>query len=278
MSENKNALNQETTLANHDNLLKNKILKEVSSIRGIALIVSFTALVFLSTSIFFIYIPASNGFFNIGEAFVYLAALIGGPVTGAIAGGLGASMADLALGFGLFAPATAVLKALEGFVVGLLFHYSRRIYAWLKYVFIGIVCSFLIGFSAFLTNQTFIIRLSFYGAGEFSVNIPGYAFLIISILLSALIIAVLVLFKEKGEMALSCSLGGVIIVIGYYLYEIFILGYEADIVALEVPFNIAQVIFGAAIAIPIVSYLRELGVISSDFIEDEAIVEEKIQL
>ncbi len=277
MSTNEESLNQETNLSVQENLLKNKILKEVSSIRGIALIVSFTALVFLSTSIFFIYIPASNGFFNIGEAFVYLAALIGGPITGAIAGGLGASMADLALGFGQFAPATAVLKFLEGFVVGLLFHYSRRVYGWLKYVFMGIICSFLIGFSAFLTTQTFNIGLSFYGAGEFSVNIPGYVFLIFSIILTIIIILVLLLLKEKGEMALSCSLGGIIIVIGYYLYEIYILSYDPSLVALEIPFNIAQVIFGAAIAIPIVSYLRELGVIHSDIMEDKVIAEEKVQ-
>jgi len=277
VSVNEDILSQETKLTDQDNLLKNKILKEVSSIRGIALIVSFTALVFLSTSIFFIYIPASNGFFNIGEAFVYLAALIGGPITGAIAGGLGASMADLALGFGHFAPATAILKFLEGFMVGLIFHYSRRVYARLKYVFIGIVCSFLIGFSAFLTTKTFNIGLSFYGAGEFSVNIPGYVFLIFSIILSVIIILVLILLKEKGEMALSCSLGGIIIVVGYYLYEIYILSYDPTLVAFEIPFNIAQVIFGAAIAIPIVSYLRELGVIHSDIINDENVKEEEVQ-
>lgn len=71
---------------------------------------------------------------------------------------------------------------------------------------------------------------------------------------------------EKGQMALSCVLSGSIIIIGYFLYQLlFIL--EPPLSAAfpaalsEVPFNVAQVIFGTVIAIPIVSYLRELGVI-----------------
>ena len=268
---------EEITLSDRQFHIKEKMLKEVSSIRGVALIVTFTALVFLSTSIFFIYIPASNGFFNIGEAFVYLAALIGGPITGAISGGLGASMADLALAYGQFAPGTAVLKFLEGFVVGSVFHYSRRIPKWIKFAFIGLICAFLIGFSSFLFNESFDLGMAFYNLGEVAITVPGYVFLIISIILSTLVLLVLFLLKEKGEMALSCILGGIIIVVGYFLYETYILSYEASQAALEIPFNIAQVIFGAAIAIPIVSYLRELGVIDIEMIKSSKTNEKDIK-
>lgn len=270
--------------------LRQSLINEVNSIRNLSLIVTFTGLVFLSTSIFFIAIPASNGFFNIGEAFVYLAALIGGPITGAIAGGLGASMADLALGYGIFAPATAILKAAEGFAVGLLFHYGKRMKKWLKFLFIGIICSFLIVFSAIFVNQTFEFGISLYGSEPtfligfsrliessifpvalafsggrtFIMEIPGYAFLIIALILSTLIVLVVIFLKEKGEMALSCTIGGMIIVLGYFFYETVVLNFPVGGAAVEIPFNIAQVILGAAIAIPIVSYLRELGIIHSE--------------
>ena len=127
--------------------LRQSLIGEVNSVRNLALIVTFTGLVFLSTSIFFIAIPTSNGFFNIGEIFVYLAALIGGPITGAIAGGMGAMLADIALGYGVFAPGTLIIKGIEGFVVGVIFHYSRRLKKWIRYLFMAALCGILIGFS-----------------------------------------------------------------------------------------------------------------------------------
>ena len=255
---------------------KDKLLSEIATLRGTALIVSFTGLVFLATSLFFIYIPTTNGFFNIGEIFVYLAALIGGPITGAIAGGLGASMADLALGYGIFAPGTFVIKAIEGFIVGLLFFYSLRITKWVKFLFVGFLCAFLIGFSAFLFNAEYEIGLSLYSGEIFSTLLPGYVFLIISLVLSVILILVLVFLKEKGEMAIACVTGGAIIVIGYFFYETVILSYAFSQAVVEIPFNIAQVVFGAAIAIPIVSYLIELGVIK-EFQSDKR-TKEKFEL
>jgi hypothetical protein len=52
-------------------------------------------------------------------------------------------------------------------------------------------------------------------------------------------------------------------VVGYFLYQMYIFPIKPFGEALsEVPFNIAQVVFGTVIAVPIVSYLRELGIIS----------------
>ncbi|MHA1221902.1 MAG: ECF transporter S component [Candidatus Heimdallarchaeaceae archaeon] len=240
---------------------KAKIIKEVNSIKGITLIVTFTGLVFLSTSIFYLAIASSQGFFNLGEAFVYLSALIGGPITGAIAGGLGSALADIALGYGIFAPATFILKAAEGFVVGFLFYKSMRIKQWIKYLALGIISLFLIGFSAYFINQPFDIGTSLYGKKDITLSIPGYVLFIVAIVLCTLLVLVMFLLKEKGEMAISCSLAGLIIIAGYFFYETVVLHIPVALAAIEIPFNIAQVFFGAAIAIPIVSYLRELGAI-----------------
>jgi len=85
-----------------------------------------TTLVFISTVIVSVYIQATAGFFNIGEFGVYLAALTGGPIVGAIAGGLGSALADIYLGYTHYAPITLVVKGLEGLVVGLLVERLRR--------------------------------------------------------------------------------------------------------------------------------------------------------
>jgi uncharacterized membrane protein len=63
-------------------------------------------------------LPASKGYFNLGEAVIYtLAFLFGGP-TAALAGGLGAALADLLAGYTFYAPITLVIKGLEGWLVG----------------------------------------------------------------------------------------------------------------------------------------------------------------
>ena len=81
----------------------------------------FAALVFTVTSqIPPIPIPATGGYFNVGEAIIYIAALLLGPFVGAFSGGIGAMIADVYLGYGYFAPGTLIIKGVEGVIVGFL--------------------------------------------------------------------------------------------------------------------------------------------------------------
>jgi uncharacterized membrane protein len=81
----------------------------------------FAALVFVVTSqIPPIPIPATSGYFNVGETVIYVAALLFGASVGALSGGIGAMLADIYLGFGVFAPGTLVIKGIEGAIVGFL--------------------------------------------------------------------------------------------------------------------------------------------------------------
>ncbi|MDR3224776.1 MAG: ECF transporter S component [Clostridiales Family XIII bacterium] len=77
------------------------------------------AIIFVVTYIIRIPLPfASGGYLNIGDTPIYIAAyLLGGPA-GAIAGGLGAAMSDLAAGYVFYAVATAVIKGVMGLVCG----------------------------------------------------------------------------------------------------------------------------------------------------------------
>jgi uncharacterized membrane protein len=80
----------------------------------------FASLVFVVTyAIPPITIPATSGYFNIGETVIYTAALIFGPLVGVLAGGIGAALADAFLA-PQFAVGTLIIKGLEGAIVGLL--------------------------------------------------------------------------------------------------------------------------------------------------------------
>lgn len=65
-------------------------------------------------------VPGFRLYFNFGEGIIYMAALLLGPAWGAAAGGIGASMADLLLGYPLWAPFTLVIKGAEGYITGIL--------------------------------------------------------------------------------------------------------------------------------------------------------------
>jgi uncharacterized membrane protein len=91
----------------------------------IAVAAVFAALVFVATYSFAISIPATSGYFNLGETIIYVAALIFGPLAGALSGGIGAMIADALLA-PQFAPGTLIIKGLEGAIVGLLNQKLKR--------------------------------------------------------------------------------------------------------------------------------------------------------
>jgi len=263
-------------------------IKEYITTREIAMTAAFMALVFLSTSIFYVSLVSSSGFFNLGEVFVYTSALVGGPIVGALAGGIGSALADMALGYGGYAPGTLFLKGLEGFVVGLLYKNFKARGDKFRLILLSAITLFLIGFSLFVTTPAlngvsdssviggsiiiFGLNLeeglsldslsSLVTYNEVSFEIWGIILVLVAIVLSIIIWFINIRFDDKGELALSCLLAGPIIVVGYFLYQMYIFPIKPFGEALsEVPFNIAQVVFGTVIAVPIVSYLRELGII-----------------
>jgi uncharacterized membrane protein len=84
------------------------------------------ALVFLATFFTKIPIPATQGYFNIGDTVIIIAAILIGRNSGFIAGAFGSALADLATGYLLYAPFTFVIKGIEGYVIGLIASKKNR--------------------------------------------------------------------------------------------------------------------------------------------------------
>lgn len=148
-----------------------------------------TALVCVATTFFLIPIPATGGYFNVGEAVIYIAAILFGPIIGGFAGGVGAALADTILGFYYFAPGTLVIKFCEGFIIGYIIYraHLQKWEGWKVYV----------------------------------------------IIIPAVII------------------GGLIMVLGYFIYESYILNLGVPYAISEIPFNLTQVLIGSLVAIPV---------------------------
>jgi uncharacterized membrane protein len=84
-----------------------------------AVIAALTALTAVTTMLVRVPIPATNGYFNIGDVFIILAGLWLGPRAGFIAGAFGSAIAD-AIGFPVYIPATFIVKGFEGWITGML--------------------------------------------------------------------------------------------------------------------------------------------------------------
>lgn len=97
----------------------------------------FAAFVAVSTMMISIPTP-TKGYINLGDCFVNLSAWMLGPLYGACAAGIGSAMADLLLGYTVYAPATFVIKALMAVVS---FHVFRLIAGRVNSIFARIAAS-----------------------------------------------------------------------------------------------------------------------------------------
>ncbi|MEF9951603.1 MAG: ECF transporter S component [Clostridium sp.] len=79
------------------------------------------AIVTICTMVFTVPIPGTQGYVNLGDTMIFTFAIILGKKRGALIGGLGAALADILLGAVIYAPATLIIKALEGFLCGLIY-------------------------------------------------------------------------------------------------------------------------------------------------------------
>lgn len=80
----------------------------------------FIAITVLMTALVAIPIVGGNGYVNLGDMVIFLAAMMLNRKSAFIVGGLGSLLADMILGYGIYAPASFIIKGLEGFIAGTL--------------------------------------------------------------------------------------------------------------------------------------------------------------
>lgn len=194
---------------------------------------------------------------------VYITALLFGPLVGAFAGGVGSTLADIFLGYPHYAPATLVIKACEGAVVGVLnqkrLKFSSKLQWKVFTVTFGLIAGVLLGA---------IGSLYYSGSVELYIGFPPpesptlnlfvpeefwYALGVLVVLLVGLM--GFVFEPEFGWLIITTLIGGSVMVIGYFIYQQFFLGplFGYYVVAIaEIPVNIGQMTIGLIVALPIV--------------------------
>lgn len=94
-------------------------------VRAIVMAALLAALSCVATMVLVVPSP-TGGYMNLGDTVVLLGAYLLGPVYGAAAGGIGSALADLFAGYGVYVPATLVIKAAMGLTAALLYRALRR--------------------------------------------------------------------------------------------------------------------------------------------------------
>ena len=223
---------------------------------NIALLAIMTALATIMTLIIQIPYPGTTGYFNFGDTMVMLGGLLLGPVGGFFAGGVGSMLADLFLGYPYYAPATLIIKACEGFVVGTLKNkkpkFSSEIYWKIFTLFLGIIAgSLLAGVGFFYYSGLIELTLGF---TSYTFLLPAEFWLFLGLIVAFFTsLAGFVTEPEFGWSVFSVITGGLVMVFGYFFYQTFLIGWLFNIQAVaiaELPINIGQMIIGATLALP----------------------------
>jgi len=220
----------------------------------------FAAMVCVVTLSFTLNVPVTGGYFNLGETVIYVAALVFGPLVGAVAGGVGAAIADILVA-PPFAVGTLIIKGAEGAIVGFLgkkltkqpSKSTWRICTTLLGAIIGILLA-ATGAVYYSGNVDLYIGIPPPATPSATIFVPAEFWYILGAVTGLLIIfASLRVEPQLGWTISSTMLGGLAMVIGYFLYEQLVLSKAGAV--LEIPVNIGQMLIGLIVALPIVRFV-----------------------
>ena len=117
-------------------------------------------------------VPLPIGYFNLGDIAVLLAAYLLG-IWGAVSAAIGSALADIILGFFIYAPATAVIKGLVAIVAALSFRALIKMFNSPKTDILPRILSAILGecimVVGYLAYEALVLG---YGAGAFA-SVPG---------------------------------------------------------------------------------------------------------
>jgi uncharacterized membrane protein len=115
--------------------------------------------------------PATQGYINVGDAVVFVSALLFGARAGAMAGGIGSALADLIGGYTFWAPFTLAIKGLEGMIAGALFRRFGRTLGRASGVALALPALVIAG--GWMVLGYFLVETQLYGWGPASASAPG---------------------------------------------------------------------------------------------------------
>ena len=145
------------------------------------------AMVYLAT--FFIKIPSINGYTHLGDCMIFLSVLILGTKRGAVAGGIGAALADYLGGYMVWVIPTFCIKALMALVMGII---TEKVFPKLRFGWIiGAVCG---GLTQILGYT--LVKFPLFGAAVAITEDPVLTLQTVSgVILAAILVSLL---KESG--------------------------------------------------------------------------------
>lgn len=102
------------------------------------------AMIVVATILIIIPVPFGNGYIHLGDAIIFLSVLILGWKYGAIAAGFGSALADILVGYAIWAPWTLFVKGAMAAVMGLFIIWAMNKKGWSIlgvsiYYFVGMI-------------------------------------------------------------------------------------------------------------------------------------------
>ena len=118
----------------------------------------FAAMVCVATMLIKVPTLGTNGYENIGDTIVLIAAWLIGGVYGGLAAGIGSALADLLSGYGSYVPGTLIIKFAMAIVAYLIYTALKKVHVnkVVSYVMSGIGAELVMIFGYFLYESTLL--------------------------------------------------------------------------------------------------------------------------
>lgn len=126
----------------------------------------FCALICVATAL--LPIPLGNGYANLGDTLIAVCSFFTGPFWGFLAAGLGSALADLFLGYTVYAPATFIIKGTMALVYILIFRRFAKTKACIPMAMVASVVA-----EAVMVSGYFIFESILYSPAGALPNISG---------------------------------------------------------------------------------------------------------
>ena len=157
-------------------------MREAERIKNLCETALFIAIVFFG--VFIIKIPGPFGYMHIGDSMIFLAVLMLGGKRGAVAGGLGAAIADIVSGYTIWAVPTMICKAAMAIVMGMMI--KHRAFG-LKGRLLWIVSAVAGGITQGILYEVFWLVL--FGKAAALAALPGLTYKMLSGIIIAFVIS-----------------------------------------------------------------------------------------